>query len=129
MRIFERVPYYHFPEEKELEAISRFSELDNVVYAKKPFEDIIVEEYFEFAKAARSREDKAGLVDALSNAKRCFHYQVDRLLYRCGLQKATISMAFPDKGRLLSELVHCSVCLIRKETLCSMNILCRLKIQ
>jgi hypothetical protein len=80
----------------------------------KPFEDVIVEEYFEFSKAARLGEDKAGLVDALSNAKRCFHYQVDRLLYRYGLQKARISMAFPDKVRLLSELVHCYVCLTRK---------------
>jgi hypothetical protein len=104
MRIFERVTTFHFPVEKEFETISCFSQLDSFICAKKPFGDVTAEEYFEFAKAARLRGDKAGLVDALSNAKRCFHYQVDRLLYRYGLRKATISMSFPDKVRLLSEL-------------------------
>jgi hypothetical protein len=81
----------------------------------KPFEDVTVEEYFEFAKAARLREDKAGLVDALSNAKRCFYYQVDRLLYRYGLRKATISMAFADKVHLFYLNSHTLLRLFNKE--------------
>jgi hypothetical protein len=89
----------------------------------KPFEDVTVEEYFEFSKAARLREDKAGVVDALSNAKRCFHYQVDRLLYRYGLRKRQYQWHLLTRYvSFICTRVHCSVCLTRKETLWNMNI-------
>ena len=94
----------HFPEEKELETIDSYSSWETVVCQSKPFGEVTAEEYFEFAKNARERSDKSGLVDALSNAKRCFHYQIDRLLYEYGLREVASDLDFPPKLELLSEL-------------------------
>ena len=96
---------YHFPiNEKEFETVVSFSPLDNIICQRKPFGDVTAEEYFEFAKSDLKSGDKSGLVNALSNAKRCFHYQIDRLLYRYALRKAFSKLDFPQKLEVLSEL-------------------------
>ncbi|WP_316506083.1 hypothetical protein [Nitrosopumilus sp.] len=93
-----------FPEEIEFSDIESYSVIDFGGYDKKPFGDVSAEEYFEFAKKAHQREGKDGYVDALGNAKRCFHYQIDRLLYRYSLHSVMKKKEFPRKVQLLSEL-------------------------
>lgn len=94
----------HFPEEKEFDFVESYIVVDTVNCDRKPFGDVSAEDYFEYAKSARARGDKSSLVDSLSNAKRCYNYQVDRLLYRYGLLNATKDLNFPSKAQLLSEL-------------------------
>lgn len=94
----------YFPEEKEFQHVVCYSPLNSIVCNRQPFGHVVAEEYFEFAKMGRKRGGKEGLVDALSNAKRCFHYQVDRLLYRYALRNGTQDFNFPRKLELLSEL-------------------------
>jgi len=91
-------PHEAFP------SIDSYSPLDTMICAQKPFGDVSAEEYFEFAKEAQKRTDKSGPVDALSNAKRCFHYQIDRLLYRFGIREAYSQSDFPEKVEILAEL-------------------------
>jgi len=75
--------YFYFPtSEEEFENITAFSPLDTFFWLDKPFGDISAEEYLQFAKKDLKIGDKASLINALSNAKRCLHYQVDHLLYR-----------------------------------------------
>ena len=81
---------FYFPiNEKGFENIVSFSPLDIIICPRKPFGNVSAEEYLEFAKSDLKHGNKAGLVNALSNAKRCFHYQVDRLLYRYALREAS----------------------------------------
>lgn len=84
--------------------IDSYSALDTMICKQKPFGDVTAEEYFQFAKEAQKRIDKSGSVDALSNAKRCFHYQIDRLLYRYGIHNAYFQAGFPEKVSVLAEL-------------------------
>jgi hypothetical protein len=48
--------------------------------------------------------DNRALVNALSNAKRALHCQVDSILYALGLHSVTESWSFPRKLELLSDL-------------------------
>jgi hypothetical protein len=98
------VTIIHFPEEEEFRFVESYIVIDKITCDPKPFGDLSAENYFEFAKSALARGDKASLVDALSNAKRCFDYQVNRLLYRYGLMSATTRRDFPSKVKLLSKL-------------------------
>jgi hypothetical protein len=99
---------YLFPDDIDFteirDLVSCVSPIDNITCPRKPFGDITAEEYFKFAKVARERVDEAGLVEALSNTKRCFHYQVDRLLYRFALRTLSLHWKFPNKLELLKEL-------------------------
>jgi len=105
---------YHFPiNKKEFETVVSFSPLDNIICQRKPFGDVTAEEYLEFAKSDLKSGYKSGLVNALSNAKRCFHYQIDRLLYRYALRKAFSKRDFPQKLEVLSELHIISGTLLR----------------
>ncbi|MEK6947242.1 MAG: hypothetical protein AABX32_06570 [Nanoarchaeota archaeon] len=92
-----------FPDEA-FPLIDSYSPLDTMICKQKPFGDVTAEEYFQFAKEAQKRTDKGGSVDALSNAKRCFHYQIDRLLYRYGIYEAYVNTDFPEKVAILAEL-------------------------
>jgi len=97
--------YFYFPtSEEEFENITAFSPLDTFFWLDKPFGDISAEEYLQFAKKDLKIGDKASLINALSNAKRCLHYQVDHLLYRYNLNKFAERFRFPEKLGLLSEL-------------------------
>lgn len=105
---------FYFPKPEEgRENISTFSPLDYIICQRKPFGELSAEEYLEFAKNDRVRGSKADLVNALGNTKRSFHYQVDRLLYRYALHKATAKFKFPKKLELLSELQILSGTLLR----------------
>ena len=87
--------------------------MHRLVCPEKPFGDVSAEEYLAFAREDLSRGDRAGLVNALGNAKRCFHYHVDRLLYRFGLRTATDTLDFPAKLELLRDLRIASGTLLR----------------
>jgi hypothetical protein len=105
---------FYFPEnEKGLENVVSFSPLDRIACERKPFGDIAAEEYLEFSKMDLMKGDNAGLVNALSNAKRCFHYQVDKSLFRYALKRMSEKLDFPDKLGLLSELGIMSGTLLR----------------
>lgn len=105
---------FYFPGNEEgFENVVSFSPLDRIICQRKPFGDITAEEYLEFATKDLVRGDKASLVNALSNAKRCFHYQLDRLLFRYGLRKASKKLDFPERVEVLSELNIISGTLLR----------------
>lgn len=109
-----KLAIYYFPEnDPDFEGIISYSPMHIAVCPEKPFGDVSAEEYLEFARNDLSRGDRAGLVNALGNAKRCFHYQVDRLFYRFGLLKAANSLNFPQKIELLRELQIVSGTLLR----------------
>lgn len=93
--------------------IVSYSPLDSMICPEKPFGDVSAEEYLEFARRDLERGGRGGLVNALGNAKRCFHYQTDRLLYRFGLRDATIRSTFPPKIDLLRDLGMVSGTLLR----------------
>jgi hypothetical protein len=95
---------FYFPDKPEFKSITCCSPLDNIICNRKPFGEVSAEDYFEYAKTDLGRGERSGLIDAFSNAKRCFHYQVDRLLYRYALRDATREFNFPSKVSLLSEL-------------------------
>lgn len=103
----------YFPNESKWENVSAFSPLDRLICQQKPFGDITAEEYLGFARKDLLQGVDANLVNALSNSKRCFHYQVDRLLFRYGLRKASTELDFPHKIELLSELKIVSGTLLR----------------
>jgi hypothetical protein len=102
---------FYFPDDKEFANIVCYSPIDHITCNRKPFGDINAEEYFDYAKRDLNRGDDSVLINALSHAKRCFHYQIDRILYRYSLRQAASSMNFPEKLNLLSELnvfpLHC----------------------
>ena len=105
---------YYFPEDDpDFEGIISYSPMHIAVCPEKPFGDVSAEEYLDFARNDLSRGDRAGLVNALGNAKRCFHCHVDRLLFRFSLLKAANSLNFPDKIELLRELKLVSGTLLR----------------
>lgn len=105
---------FYFPtNEKGLENVISFSPLDRIACERKPFGDISAEEYLEFSKADLEKGDKAGIVNALSNTKRCFHYQIDRLLFRYALRGVSGKLSFPEKLELLAELGIMSGALLR----------------
>jgi hypothetical protein len=94
-----------FPEgNPDFEGVISYSPMHRIVCQEKPFGDVSAEEYLTFTRDDLSRDDRAGLVNSLGNAKRCFHCHVDRLLYRFGLRDATDSLHFPRKIDLLNEL-------------------------
>ena len=105
---------YYFPEgDPDFAGVISYSPLHRIVSPEKPFGDVSAEEYLGFARDDLSRGDRAGFVNALGNAKRCFHCHVDRLLYRFGLRDATDSLTFPGKIDLLRELRIVSGTLLR----------------
>lgn len=105
---------YYFPEgDPDFEGVISYSPMHRMVCQEKPFGDVSAEEYLGFARDDLSRNDRAGFVNALGNAKRCFHCHIDRLLYRFGLRDATDSLNFPSKIDLLSELRILSGTLLR----------------
>jgi hypothetical protein len=105
---------FYFPSnEKGLENVISFSPIDRISCERKPFGEIAAEEYLEFAKVDVAKGGKAGFVNALGNAKRCFHYQIDRLLFRYGLKEMISKLDFPEKLDLLSELGIMSGTLLR----------------
>ena len=96
---------YFFPEgDPDFLGVISYSPLHQILCPEKPFGDISAEEYLQFARDDFAKKSKAGLVSALSNAKRCFHYHTDRLLYRFGLRAATAKSKFPAKIELLQDL-------------------------
>jgi len=84
--------------------ISSYSPLDAVACPAKPFGDFSSEEYLEFARDDLSQDGPSALVNSLGNAKRCFHYQTEKLLYRFCLREASATLSFPNKVELLREL-------------------------
>jgi hypothetical protein len=105
---------YYFPkDDAEFVGVVSYSPLDRMACPTTPFGDVCAEEYLEFARADLSRGDRAGLMNALGNAKKCFHYQTDRLLYRFGLRDATSRSEFPQKVELLRDLHIVSGTLLR----------------
>lgn len=105
---------YYFPkDDHDFTGIVSYSPLDRIRCQEKPFGDVSAEEYLKFAKEDLSRKSRAGLVNALSNAKRCFHYHTDRLLFRFGLREATTKSRFPAKIDLLHDLKIVSGTLLR----------------
>lgn len=84
--------------------IVSYSPLDSIICPEKPFGDVSAEEYLEFARKDLARGDCQGFVNGLGNAKRCLHYQTDRLLYRYGLRSATLGWHFPRKVEVLQSL-------------------------
>ncbi|HUW94769.1 MAG TPA: hypothetical protein VMW58_03210 [Anaerolineae bacterium] len=93
--------------------IISYSPLDIMICPEKPFGDVSAEDYLEFAREDLERGGPRGLVNALGNAKRCFHYQTDRLLYRYGLRNATAGCNFPQKVDVLRSLHMVSGALLR----------------
>jgi len=93
--------------------IVSYSPLDYIICPDRPFGEVSAEEYLEFGRNDLQPGDRRGLVNALGNAKRCFHYQTDRLLYRYGLRSATLSCRFPQKVDLLQSLRMVSGALLR----------------
>jgi hypothetical protein len=93
--------------------IVSYSPLDIIICPEKPFGDVSAEEYLEFARNDLERGGRQGLVNALGNTKRCFHYQTDRLLYRYGLRNATLACHFPQKVDVLRTLHMVSGALLR----------------
>jgi len=74
---------FHFPiNEDGFENIVSYSSKDTIICQQKPFGSISAEEYLNYARIDVKDGSKNGLINSLSNAKRCFHYIVDRLLYR-----------------------------------------------
>jgi hypothetical protein len=105
---------YYFPEgDPKFTNVIAYSPIALGVCPQKPFGDVSAEEFFDFAKADLRREGRSGLVDAFGNAKRCFHYQVDKLLYRFGLRSSTSELPFPVTIDLLSDLDIIPVTLLR----------------
>ncbi|MBC8276460.1 MAG: hypothetical protein H8E40_16030 [Chloroflexi bacterium] len=105
---------YHFPKgDTDFPGVISFSPFHKTLCPRKPFGDVSAEEYLQFAKADLAAGNRQGLVNALGNAKRCFHYQVDRLLFRFGLRDATSKSDFPVKLDLLRELSIVSGALLR----------------
>ena len=105
---------YYFPDDDaDFEGIISYSPMLFAVCPEKPFGDVSAEEYLDFARNDLSRGGRAGLVNALGNAKRCFHCHVDRLLFRFCLLKAANSLNFPQKTELLRELKIVSGTLLR----------------
>jgi len=105
---------FYFPrDDPDLEGILSFSPLDTMICPIKPFGDISAEEYLDFAREGFKQGTRAGLINALANAKRCFHYQTDKLLFRFGLRKATAPQKYPEKIDLLNELRIVSGALLR----------------
>lgn len=96
---------YLFPvNDPDFLGVTSYSPLHQILCPEKPFGDVSAEEYLQFARDDFAKKSKAGLVSALSNAKRCFHYHTDRLLYRFGLRAATTKSKFPAKIDLLQDL-------------------------
>jgi hypothetical protein len=95
---------YYLPDNPQFDSITCCSPLSYTTCGLKPFGEVSAEDYFQYAKTDLGRGDRSGLIDAFGNAKRCFHYQVDRLLYRYALRHATRESNFPSKLSLLSEL-------------------------
>lgn len=109
-----KLAIYYFPEDDpDFEGIISYSPMHIALCPEKPFGDVSAEEYLDFARNDLSRGDRAGLVNALGNAKRCFHCHVDRLLFRFSLLKAANSLNFPQKIELLRELKIVSGTLLR----------------
>lgn len=105
---------YYFPEDDpDFPGVISYSPIDNMVCPEKPFGDVSAEEFLAFARDDLARGDRAGLVNALGNAKRSFHYHTERLLYRFGLRDATELSAFPMKTELLRDLRIVSGTLLR----------------
>ena len=80
------------------------SPIDTFRCPLKPFGDLIAEDYLEFAKRDLSRDRPQSAVNSFSNSKRCFHYQIDRVLYALGLREATKRKSFPQKVDILEKL-------------------------
>lgn len=96
---------FHFPiNEDGFENIVSYSPHDAIICQQKPFGKISAEEYLSYARIDIKDGSTNGLINSLSNAKRCFHYIVDRLLFRFCLRTATLKMRFPRKIKLLSDL-------------------------
>lgn len=70
----------------------------------KPFGDLSAEDYLEFAKSDLSQDHPQSVVNSFSNSKRCFHYQIDRVLYALGLREVTKKKSFPQKVDILEKL-------------------------
>lgn len=105
---------YYFPkDDPDFAGVVSFSPVDTIVCPQKPFGDVSAEEYLEFARGDLAQRHRRGLVNALGNAKRCFHYHADRLLYRFGLRDATLESHFPSKIDLLRDLHVVSGTLLR----------------
>jgi hypothetical protein len=67
--------------------------------------ELSAREYLAFADVNRaSGAGRQALVDALSNAKRALHCQVDSVLYALGLHGALGSSPFPKKLEVLGEI-------------------------
>jgi len=105
---------YYFPkDDPDFSGIISYSPYHSIVCNKRPFGDVCAEEYLEFARADLARGDRAGLLDSFGNSKRCFHYHIDRLLFRFGLRDTTSNSDFPMKLELLRELRIISGTLLR----------------
>jgi hypothetical protein len=106
--------WYFFPkDDPDFKWVISISPLYWIACPEKPYREMSAEEYLAFAREDLSHGGQRGLVNALGNAKRCFHYQTDRLLYRFGLQDATSRSRFPDKLALLRDLNIVSGTLLR----------------
>ena len=70
-------------------------------------------ENLQLAKAQLHRGGRDGLVNALSNARRCLFHQVDTLLHAMGLRQATSRVTFSVKLGLLQDLRLVSLGMLR----------------
>jgi len=105
---------YYFPGgDPDFTGVISYSPMQKVVCPQKPFGQVSAEEYLQFARADLATGDRHGFVNALGNAKRCFHYHVDVLLYRLGIRPATSDSDFPTKLDILKELRIASGTLLR----------------
>jgi hypothetical protein len=67
--------------------------------------ELSANDFLTFADAdLGTQSDSRALVNALSNAKRALHCQVDSIFFALGLYRATRSQRFPQKLELLSRL-------------------------
>ena len=96
---------YYFPEgDPKFANVISYSPIAFGVCPQKPFGNVSAEEFLDFAQADLKHGESSGLVNSFGNAKRCFHYQVDKLLYRFGLRSTTSKLKFPEKVNLLHDL-------------------------
>ncbi len=105
--------FVFFHNEPRLENVVSCSPLDTISCPDKPFGDHSAEEFLDFARKDLLQGAPRGLVNALGNAKRAFHYQSERLLYRYGLRSAFAKEDFPRKVALLEEVGILSGTLLR----------------
>ncbi len=96
---------FFFPDEKEIRSyVTCVSPIDTFKCPFKPFGDLSADDYLKFAKEDLLQAGKQSMVNSFSNSKRCFHYQIERLLYAIGLRETTKKKNFPDKVEILEKL-------------------------